>query len=269
MIRDQQYDPNKQYVARRKFTMLGVEYSVGDPVPVSCARDGDHHRKLYTSRLIYPAREPSRTEEEVQAADEALAQAKADLEAARARKAAGMNGAHVELVRERTPPEFEWDNPKPQEAPGQAESIPAVITGDEASPPAGEPQGEAELPSKVKVEVLPGGTTTRFIEIGGRGWFTIHWDGTEQKVRGADAARTVFDNLQAQDNLQKGVTQLGATETVTVGVGGAGRVVFAGDAPDGAGGEDDVATPSVDGAVLGDFHRPQWIEGGRDQTDLP
>lgn len=200
-IRDQQFDEDGQYVARRDFVMGGQQYILGDRVPLSAARDPAHFRKLYVARLIRLADPMPK-----------------------------VNGFH---------PGDQIPLPG-----GSGPSIPMADAPAVTSVSAGadsliEPNAD---PKKTEPERLPGGTTTRYIEHTGRGWFRIVWDGTETKARGAEAAQGVFSNLQAQESMQKGQT------------------VFAKDAPEGAGGE----APREDPA-----HPAPWIEDGKDQTDLP
>jgi hypothetical protein len=195
-ISDQQFDPEKQYIARRRFVMSGHQYEMNDPVPVEAARDPDHFRRLFVSRLICLS---------VRA-----------------------NGAHHPVGVSAPPQE-----PAQPQHPASSAILPVV-----ADPASGHPAPEAAASPEKEREILPGGTTTRYIEHTGRGWFKVMWDGTETKVRGAEAAQTVFGNLQAQDSVQKGET------------------VFAKDAPEDAGGE-----PPREPAP--------WIEDGKEMADLP
>lgn len=234
-LHDQQFDPEKPYIARRNFTMGGKQYATGDPVPIAESRGEDHLRRLYVARWIRLAdkAKPNGFHHEEPAPP---MPAPSSLASADASAGASLPPAEANPIQMQT-----FNSSGSWTKPGGLDPNPTVVTR--------EWTGDAEIAAagggkKTEPERLPGGTTTRYIEHTGRGWHNIHWDGMAPlRVRGFEAAVEAFAKLQTQDGAPRGET------------------VVAHDAPEGAGGEAPREDPGQPLAP--------WVEDGKDQTDLP
>lgn len=180
-VRATMYDPSATYVARRKVTIGGRDFNVGDPVPRDLAGDERTYLKWWGARMLMKPEAGAR-----------VAPQPAPTIVPKAMVPAGEDRA-------------DWvENYSKHVAEKQAEAAP-IPHANGHSVPASERLMDAVAAQAVTKPAEPpapaGNASEGYIEPGKKGWCTVVLGTRKEQVRGFAAASAKLDEMRAQAGL--------------------------------------------------------------------